>query len=200
VQGAARFVQRIWKLVLDSISACALPDVDHVDADALATIRKLAHRATRQVDEDLEGLRLNRAVAQIYELANGLGKFLSQVEAAPSRQAKAALREGVERLVQLVAPMMPHLAETCWRALGREGLVSDAPWPDVDPALLVEESITIPVQVNGKLRASLEAPAGTDRERLEAMALSLEPVARFLDGRAPRKVVVVPDRIVNVVV
>jgi leucyl-tRNA synthetase len=108
--------------------------------------------------------------------------------------------EGVTFLVQLVAPMMPHLAETCWRALGQDGLVADAPWPVADPALLVEDSVRLAVQVNGKLRGTLDVARGLARSELEAQALTLEPVMRALAGNAPKKVIIVPDRIVNVVV
>jgi leucyl-tRNA synthetase len=96
--------------------------------------------------------------------------------------------------------MMPHLAETCWAALGEAGLVADAPWPAVDPSLLVENSVTLAVQVNGKLRSTLELPVGSPRSTIEQLVLSLEPVARMLEGRPPKKLIIVPDRIVNVVV
>jgi leucyl-tRNA synthetase len=112
----------------------------------------------------------------------------------------AALEEATERLVQLVAPMMPHLAETCWAALGKQGLVADALWPDVDAALLVEANVTLAVQVNGKLRATMDVPAGSPRDRIEQLALSLDAVARMLNGKPPKKLIIVPDRIVNVVV
>jgi leucyl-tRNA synthetase len=169
------------------------------EADILA-LRKTVHRTVAAVGTDIEGLRFNRAVAQIYELANALAKVLPTIAAAPSPGALAALREGIERLVQLVAPMMPHLAETCWAALGNEGLVADALWPEVDPALLVEDKVTVAVQVNGKLRATLDLDRGAERASIEQLVLSLEPVARMLEGRPPKKLIVVPDRIVNVVI
>jgi len=96
--------------------------------------------------------------------------------------------------------MMPHLAETCWAALGESGLVADASWPEANPALLVEDKVTVAVQVNGKLRSTIELPIGSPREQIEQLVLSLEPVARILDGKPPRKLIIVPDRIVNVVV
>ncbi len=108
----------------------------------------------------------------------------------------------VVRLVQLIAPMLPHLAEEAWKSLShvsRDGLIADASWPEADPALLVEDEVTIAVQVNGKLRDTLTAPKGAARETLEEMALSSEKVVRLLEGRAPRKVIVVPDRLVNLV-
>jgi leucyl-tRNA synthetase len=102
-------------------------------------------------------------------------------------------------MVRLIAPMAPHLAEQAWAALGGEGLIADAPWPEADSALLVEDEVTIAVQVNGKLRDTLSAPKGTSREDLEALAMTSDNVARILAGKPPRKVIVVPDRLVNLV-
>jgi leucyl-tRNA synthetase len=199
VEGAGRFLQRIWKLVNDGLAASTRADGRDPDAGVL-DLRKLAHRTVDSVGREIEGLRFNRAVAQIYELANGLTRFAQANEAGFSAAQRDAYLEAVTFLVQLFAPMMTHLAETCWQALGREGLVADAPWPTVDPALLVEESVTLAVQVNGKLRGTLEVIRGLARGELEAKALALEPVIRALAGNAPKKVLIVPDRIVNVVV
>jgi leucyl-tRNA synthetase len=154
----------------------------------------------KAVGDNIEGLRFNSAVAHIYELTNGLTKFAAALEAAPSASGKAALAEGVERLVQLIAPMMPHLAETCWAALGRTGMVADAPWPDVDDSLLVDATVVMAVQVNGKRRGEITVAKGAPQDVARKQALSLEPVARMLDGGAPKKVIIVPDRIVNVVI
>jgi leucyl-tRNA synthetase len=110
------------------------------------------------------------------------------------------VREGVERLVQLVAPMMPHLAETAWAALGKTGLVADAPWPEVDASLLLDSTVVLPVQVNGKRRGEITVPVGAAKDLVEREVLSLEAVSRMLDGKAPKKLVIVPDRIVNVVI
>jgi leucyl-tRNA synthetase len=128
-------------------------------------------------------------VANLYELTNALEK----APASPSRS------KAVEILVRLAAPMVPHLAEEAWAAMGRDGLIAHAEWPAADPALLVEEEVTIAVQVNGKLRDTLTVPKGAAREILEEMALASEKVVRILDGRPPRKVIVVPDRLVNLV-
>ena len=163
-------------------------------------IRKIAHRMLNNVGGEIEGLRFNSAVAQIYELTNALAKFLPGVVANPSVASRAALAEGVDILVQIVAPMMPHLSETCWAALGKQGLVADARWPVADESLLVDESVTIAVQVNGKLRATVTAPLDAPRETVEQLALSQEPVARMLEGRTPKKLIIVPNRIVNVVI
>jgi leucyl-tRNA synthetase len=201
VEGASRFQQRIWRLVGDTVALRAQSqDLPPVAADEEATaLRRAAHRAVQQVADDIEGLRFNRAVAQIYELTNALVRSSGLVSAAPAARL-AALEEGVGYLVQLIAPMMPHLAETCWQALGREGLVADAPWPQVDPALLVDNDVVMPIQVNGKRRGEITVAKGTAPAEIERMVLSLEAIARMLDGKTPRKIVVVPDRIVNVVV
>ncbi len=150
--------------------------------------RKL-HRTVASVGANIEALAFNKAVANIYELANA-------IEKAPPSASRAV---AAERLLLLVAPMVPHLAEEAWAASGREGLIADQLWPEVDPALLIDDEVIIAVQVNGKLRDTLTAPKGSDRDRLEEMALASDKVARLLDGKAPRKVIVVPDRLVNVV-
>jgi len=201
VEGASRFQQRIWRLVGDTVALRAQSeDLAPVAADEEAmALRRAAHRAVQQVADDIEGLRFNRAVAQIYELTNALVRSSGLVSAAPAARL-AALEEGVGYLVQLIAPMMPHLAETCWQALGRDGLVADAPWPQVDPALLVDNDVVMPIQVNGKRRGEITVAKGTAPAEIERMVLSLEAIARMLDGKTPRKIVVVPDRIVNVVV
>ena len=179
IEGAWRFIQRLWRL------ASAGPDGEGEDK---ALDRKL-HQTIAAVGANIEALAFNKAVANIYELANA-------IEKAPASASRAA---AVEAMIRLVAPMVPHVAEQAWAAAGREGLIADAPWPEADPALLVEEEVTIAVQVNGKLRDTLTAPRGAPRETLEEMALASEKVARSLEGKPPRKVIVVPDRLVNLV-
>jgi leucyl-tRNA synthetase len=183
-EGCHRFVQRLWRLVEDSKD---LPPSSASDAAALE-LRRATHRAIAAITDDLENLRFNRAVAQIYTLANVIG-------AADD----AGKREALEALVLLIGPMMPHLAESCWRALGHDTLVVEMPWPKADSDLVRSDTITIAVQVNGKLRGTIDVARGTAQPALESAALSLEPVARALAGKPPRRVIVVPDRIVNVV-
>jgi leucyl-tRNA synthetase len=144
------------------------------------------------VTDDLNALRFNRAVAQIYTLANAI--------TAAAAADRAVMREALETIVLLVGPMMPHLAETCWQALGHSTLVANARWPSPDRRLLVSETITIAVQVNGKLRGEITIPHGADEETAKKAALALDSVKRVLDGKAPRRMIVVPGRIVNVVV
>ncbi len=200
IEGAGRFQQRVWKLVHDTIEIAEMAASGETSAVEIEAIRKLIHRAAQAVGEGIEGLRFNSAVAQIYELSNGLAKFATTLEATPTSNGAATLSEGVGKLVQLIAPMMPHLAETCWGALGKPGMVADAAWPDVDPALLVDDTVVMAVQVNGKRRGEITVPKGASSAVVEKEALSLDAVARMLDGKPPRKVIIVPDRIVNVVV
>ena len=200
IEGASRFQQRIWKLLHESIEIAGLPSTGDTPAAEIDTIRKLIHRTVKTIGDDIEGLRFNRAVAQIYELTNGLAKFAVSLEAAPAANGAAVLREGVEKLVQLIAPMMPHLSETCWAELKMPGMVADAGWPEVDPALLVDSTVVVAVQVNGKRRGELTLPVGAPRELVEKEVLSLDAVARMLEGKAPKKIIIVPDRIVNVVI
>jgi leucyl-tRNA synthetase len=154
-------------------------------------LRRASHRAIAAVTEDLNALRFNRAVAQIYTLANALG--------AAGAVDNAVRREALETLVLLIGPMMPHLAETCWEALGQSMLVAMARWPSADPRLVKSETITIAVQVNGKRRGEIEIPREAEEEAVRSTALALDSVQRALEGRPPRRVIVVPGRIVNVV-
>ncbi|MCR6671117.1 leucine--tRNA ligase [Devosia ginsengisoli] len=201
VEGASRFQQRVWRLVSETIALMEQSSeiVLGTDDDEAKNLRKAVHRAVHTVGEDIEGLRFNRAVAQIYELTNALVRAAGLASAAPAARI-GALQEGVERLIQLIAPMMPHLAETCWQALGKPGLVTDAPWPEVDPALLVDDTVTLPIQVNGKRRGEIAVAKGTPPAEVEKLVLSMDEIVRILAGQVPKKIVVVPDRIVNVVV
>ncbi|AWI91622.1 leucine--tRNA ligase [Methylobacterium sp. DM1] len=188
VQGAARFVQRVWRLVHGAAAA------NGQGAPGDAALRKAAHKALAAVGEDIERLRFNRCVAHIYTLANALDEGLR------GNASAAAAGEAARILVQLIAPMMPHLAEESWRVLGGAGLVAEASWPQADQALLVEDEVTLPVQINGKKRADVTVPRDADTKAVEAATLALEPVQRALEGRSPKKVIVVPGRIVNLVV
>jgi leucyl-tRNA synthetase len=180
IEGAWRFVQRLWRLGTSGASGDTTQDS--------ALDRKL-HQTIASVASNIEALAFNKAVANIYELANAIEK------AAPS----GSRAQAIETLLLLVAPMVPHLAEEVWQALGKPGLIAAAAWPEHDPALLVEDQVTVAIQVNGKLRDTLTVPKGAAREALEEMALASEKVARILEGKTPRKVIVVPDRLVNVV-
>ena len=174
-------MQRVWRLV-DGAEGAASEGQD-------AELDRKLHRAIAGVSADIEALQFNKAVAKLYELAGAIDK-------APPTASRAG---AIGVLVHLIAPMMPHLAEEAWSKVGSGSLVSDRPWPEVDPALLVDDSVTIAIQINGKLRDTATAPKGAPREALEALALTNPKVQAALDGKPPRKVVVVPDRLVNLV-
>ncbi len=203
VQGAYRFVQRLWRLSneLADIAAPAGAARPKEFGPAATAVRKAAHAALAHVGEDIERLRFNRCVAHIYEAANALSAALSEARAAGDVPADLAwsFREAAEILVEIAAPMMPHLAEECWEALGHKTLVAEAPWPEVERGLLLEETITLPVQINGKKRADVTVARDAAIKDVEAAVLALEPVRRALEGRAPKRIIVVPQRIVNVV-
>jgi leucyl-tRNA synthetase len=195
VQGAARFVQRVWRLVNEVAALAPAP----ARASGDHPLRRAAHKTLAAVEENIESLRFNVAVARIYELANAIQSELQSAALGAGASAAPVLREAAELLVHMIAPMMPHLAEECWGALGREGLVSEASWPAVERSLLIENTITLPVQVNGKKRADVTVARDADQAAIEAAVLSLEAVRRATDGRPVKKIIVVPQRIVNVV-
>ena len=199
IEGAARHVQRVWRLVGEAKARLAAGSERMAESETAEALTRLVHKTTANVEAELAGLRFNRAVAMIYELTNALSKFLHDIGETPSISEIAALRLGVINLVQLFAPMMPHLAETCWRELGQSGLVCDTPWPKPDPAYLVEDSVTLPVQLNGKKRGEVTVPKDAPQADVIKAALSLDVIKRMLDGQEPKKVIVVPNRIVNVV-
>ncbi len=198
VEGAHRHVQRVWRLISRLAEKLQPPGQTKPAAfgDAALELRRHVHRTIDTVTQDLERLRFNRAIAQLYELTNVLA---NAANAGDDADLGWALREAAEALVVMFAPMMPHLAEECWRILGHETLVAETAWPDAEPDLLTVETVLLPVQVNGKKRAELTIAVDASEEDVQSAALALEPVQRFLEGRAPRRVVVVPNRIVNVV-
>jgi leucyl-tRNA synthetase len=199
IEGAWRFVNRLWRLVTE---AAALPapgasqpgKLEAGDPGAFAAL-KAVHRTIAGVSEDLERFHFNKAVARVHELANALGEL-----GGKDAGAGWVRRFGFETLTRLLAPMMPHLAEELWRFLGGRGLVADQPWPVADPRLLTEATVEVAVQVNGKLRTTIRLPRDAAKDAAEAAALADQTVRRHMEGRLPRKVIVVPNRIVNVVV
>jgi leucyl-tRNA synthetase len=182
IEGCARFVQRLWRLFAQHDAAATGQD------QALA---RKTHQTVHAVAGDIEALSFNKAVARIYELTGATER------ASPSADRTQAIRA----ILLLIAPMMPHLAEEAWAAIGGEaaGLIADAAWPLVDPDLLIDDEVTVAVQVRGKLRDTLTVAKGTPREALENLALASERVQRALDGAPVKKVIVVPDRLVNIV-
>ena len=202
VRGAAKFVQRLWRLTgeLAGLAAPAgTPLPGDMSAEA-AGVRRAVHMSLIKVEEDIARLRFNRAVAQIHDLANKLSAAIGAIESENiGADIRAAFREAADIMVVMVAPMMPHLAEECWAALGHADLAAEAAWPLADRALVVEDTITYPVQVNGRKRADLVVPLDAGKFDIEAAALALEAVRRALDGKPVKKIIIVPQRIVNVV-
>ena len=195
VEGVWRFVQRLWTTVTSLPEGAPGPLTVANDATGEAVdVRRASHKALQSVTDSIEGFRFNSAVAQVHDLVNVLRKF---EPTDPSGVAAKAEALGI--LVRIIAPFVPHLAEECWSTLGGEGLVIDAAWPEADPALLVDDSVVMPVQVNGKRRTEISVPKGAAKDIIEAMALADETVERALEGLTVRKVIVVPDRIVNIV-
>lgn len=201
VQGASRFVQRLWRLVNESAEIAKMAPVDRpasFGADALA-LRKAAHGALDKVSSGIERLHFNVCLAHIREFTNALAEVLGR-EAKPAPDLAWSVREAAIILVQLFAPMMPHLAEECWQVvLGQSGLISEAEWPQIERDLLVEDTVTLVVQVNGKKRGDVTVPRVAQNPEIEAAVLALDAVKLALGGKAVRKVIVVPMRIVNVV-
>ncbi len=200
VQGASRFVQRLWRLVNESAEIAKSAPAARPAAfgsDALA-LRKAAHGALDKVSTGIEKLHFNVCLAHIREFANALAEILGR-EGTPSPDLAWAVREAAVILVQLFSPMMPHLAEECWQVLGQQGLVSEANWPQIERDLLVEDTVTLVVQVNGKKRGEVTVASQAQNPEIEAAVLALDTVKQALDGKAVRKVIIVPKRIVNVV-
>jgi len=200
VQGASRFVQRLWRLVNDAMElAKAAPAARPASfgEDAI-TLRKAAHGALDKVTTGVERLHFNVCLAHIREFTNTFSEVL-QRPGQPAPDLAWAIREASQILVQLFSPMMPHLAEECWQVLGHSGLVSEADWPKIERDLLVEDSVTLVVQVNGKKRGEVTVATAAQNPEIEAAVLALDAVKLALDGKPVRKVIIVPKRIVNVV-
>ena len=195
IDGAWRYVQRFWRLIdesVDNLPPRSTPAP--VSGEDALEIRRLTHQTIAAVTQDLDRLHLNKAVARVRELTNGLSSAsLEKPDVA------WAVREGLEAATLLIAPMTPHLAEESWERLGCSGLVAETPWPEAEGSLLTVDSITLPVQVNGKKRGDVTIAADSDSKTIEAAALELPAVTKILDGRAPKRVIVVPGKIVNVV-
>jgi leucyl-tRNA synthetase len=197
IDGVWRYVNRIWRLFEDErfpvAAARSAAPAGAPDGVNLA-VRRAMHRAILDTTGHLDGFRFNRAVARIREFSNALEDFT-----ATDAWARFVRREAYETLAILLGPMMPHFAEELWRTLGHDDLLVGQPWPKADAALTIEETVTVAVQVNGKLRATIELTRDAAAEDAEAAALALPSVRQLLAGKAPRKIVVVPNRIVNVV-
>jgi leucyl-tRNA synthetase len=189
VEGTWRYVNRLFRLIYEHRDRLAPIGTR---TDDTGETRRLVHKTVAAVTEDLEQFRFNRGVARLRELSNHLEGVAGTVDGA-------VLREALEVLATLIGPMMPHLAEELWRLMGHDALLIDQAWPVADPNLVRDDTVTLAVQVNGKLRATLELPRDADQEQARVAALAMPEVQRMLEGKPVRKVVVVPNRVINVV-
>ncbi|WP_018148805.1 leucine--tRNA ligase [Henriciella marina] len=188
-EGAARFVQRVWS-IFDGLDG-----TDQAPKDAGATpLLRFSHRAAAEINKAISEFRLNAAIALCHDWVNTLKKAEGSGE-----ETVASRRESARFLAICLTPFMPHLAEECWKTLGEEGFISDAPWPTSDPALMIENTITLPIQVNGKRRGEIEVARDASKEDIEGQALNSPEIAGFIDGLDIKKIIVVPGRIVNIV-
>jgi leucyl-tRNA synthetase len=195
IEGAWRFTQRVYRLVTEPSAevaplGAAMPEVV---SDTAKALRKATHKTIQGITEDIQQLHFNKAVARMYEFANAITAKL-QGDGAPE-----AMREALEALIVLISPMMPHLAEEMWAELGHKTLVSDTDWPVAIEALTVDSTVKMAVQVNGKVRDTIEVAKDLGKEEVEAVAMASEKVTAFTEGKTIRKVIVVPGRIVNIV-
>jgi leucyl-tRNA synthetase len=203
VQGASKQTQRLWRLVceIERIVGAARPARPASFSPEARAVRQAAHAALARVEDEVERLRFNVCIAAIYEFANTLVAAVGAIENSDiADDLRFAFAEAGDILVHLFAPMMPHLAEECWSALGHETLIAESPWPIADRSLIVADHVLYVVQVNGRKRAELPIKRDADAKTVETAALALDAVQRALDNRPPKKVIVVPQRIVNVVV
>ncbi|MDA0238481.1 MAG: leucine--tRNA ligase [Proteobacteria bacterium] len=197
VEGSWRYTNRLWRLVDEPY--CPLPPIGTpipaVFGPNAEAVRRAVHQTIFHVGEDLDRFHFNKAVARIRELTNKLETLDTSEEGAAW-----VYREGLETAVRLIGPMMPHLAEEMWQALGHKVLVVDTPWPEHDPLMLVEDSVTVGVQVAGKMRGAIELPRDCAQDVAEAEAMKLDTVQKAIEGKTVRKIIFVPNRILNVVV
>jgi leucyl-tRNA synthetase len=203
VQGAYKQTQRLWRLVceIERVVGPVRPAMPAAFGDEAMRVRRTAHAALARIEDEIERLRFNVCIATIYEFANALAAEVGAIEAVPAADdLRYAFAEAGDILVHCFAPMMPHLAEECWEVLGHTSLVAQSPWPVADRSLIVSSAVTYVAQVNGKKRGELTISRNADAMEIERAALALDGVLRALDNRPPRKVIIVPNRIVNVVV
>ena len=203
VEGAYKQTQRLWRLVceIERVVGAERPARPEAFGDEAQRIRQIAHAALARIEDEIERLRFNVCIAQIYEFANALSAAVGAIEATPvADDLRWAFAEAGDILVHGFAPMMPHLAEECWEVLGHDGFVAQSPWPAADRSLIVSDSVTLVVQVNGKKRGEVTVARDAGDAAIEKAALALDAVVRAMDNKPARKVIIVPGRIVNVVV
>jgi leucyl-tRNA synthetase len=200
IEGAVRFLRRVWTMVYRYARAPRAEQAGGEFSDAARALRRKTHQTIARVTDDFEKLDLNTNVAALMELLNALGEFNVEPDAATPAEAFAA-REAIDALVVMLAPFAPHIAEEMWQGLGHEGgLLKGAPWPVADPELAKKDELEIPIQVNGKLRSRVIVAPDVSEAELRSMALADERIQSFINGQKVVKVIVVPQRLVNVVV
>ncbi|MDH4198338.1 MAG: class I tRNA ligase family protein, partial [Candidatus Aminicenantes bacterium] len=196
LEGAARFLNRLWTFFRENLDVFAPGGA--AAAEGPAEVRRKTHQTIRRVSEDIEvRFHLNTAISSIMEFYNFLKRERDVLRQTPA--GRAGLREALEALVLLLVPFAPHMAEELWQATGRTELLARSAWPSYDPELARDETVTIVVQVNGRLRDRFEAAAGTAEDELKATALGLERIRAVLGAKPPRKVICVKDKLVNIV-
>ncbi len=186
IMGVHRFLNRIWRIAVGEDNVTDRSRI--TDAPPSPALDRLLHQTIKKVGEDIERLHLNTAVSAMMILLNAI------------EEEQFIPREAFETLLKLIAPFAPHIAEELWQRIGHAGTIFDSPWPEYDEAKTIEDSITLILQVNGKLRDKLEVPRGLSKDDLERFARESENVMKHIDGKQIRKVIVVPDKLVNVVV
>jgi len=196
VEGAARFLRRLWKQVAEHLAGGPCEPLRLTELNAgQRELRRLLHETIAKVGDDVGRRRtFNTAIAAVMELCNALARFDDR-----SQQGRALLQEAYEAVVRLLAPIVPHACQVLWRALGQPGELVDERWPEADPAALEREAVELVVQVNGKLRGRVQVPSDADRAAVEQAALAEDNVQRFVAGKAIRRIIVVPGKLVNVV-
>jgi leucyl-tRNA synthetase len=197
VDGASRFLKRLWRLVYEHVDKGSVVDLDTNSLnDAQKGIRRQTHETIAKVSDDI-GRRytFNTAIASVMELINALSKFKDE-----SEQGRAVIQESLQSIVLVLSPIVPHITHELWKMLGHSSLLLDQSWPGVDESALVKDSLQIIVQVNGKLRSKIEVPASADKSEIEQAAMADENVKRFTVDKQVVKVIVVPGKLVNIVV
>jgi leucyl-tRNA synthetase len=197
VEGAYRFLKRLWKLSAAHLEAGDIPDLKKDElSDAQQKVRLKIHATINKVNDDI-GRRytFNTAIAATMELINTLSHAKDE-----SENGRAIMQEGLETAILLLSPIVPHITEVLWHEFGHAGPIIDAAWPKIDESALVQNELQLIVQVNGKLRAKIMVPSDAEQEQIEKSAISDENVQKFIAGKEIRKVIVVPGRLVNIVV
>ena len=200
IEGVSRYMYRVWALVTEYADSVAKRDAgrDEVENEAaLAAVERLRHKMIARITEDYSNLRFNTALAGLMEYVNGLNKAREEV---PSVLFDRRFADAIDTLLVLLAPMVPHITEELWHVLGHEESIHEESWPEYDPGLIVDDVITVIVQVNGKLRDKLAVPADIDESELRQLALTSPKVRAISNGNDPRKVIYVPGRLINIVI